>query len=117
MSDHKRAERFGRLMMNSSINHQHSNNQLLKTSSAKEDKDFEEEEAFEDIDLDKISQEGHEAGLKEGSLEEYPEDKIEEEYYKEDDEEGDEDNDEEDDKMKSCKEVDEEATYEEVEIM
>jgi len=60
------------------------------------------DEGFEDIDLDKISEEEEEEG-------EGVEDQIEEEYYQEDEEE------ESQGIMKTC--VVEEATYEEVELM
>ena len=72
VSDHKRAERFGKLMMLStshletSITHNTSNPQLrrggLHSKEEAKDQEFEEEEAFDDIDLDKISQEGEEEG-------------------------------------------------------
>lgn len=77
-------------------------------SSKEEQKNGEEsDEGFEDIDLDKISEEQEEE-------EEPIEDQIEEEYYQEDDELEEEQKDE-SERMKTC--LIEEATYEQVDLM
>ena len=97
VSDHQRAERFGKLMMTDT-----SRPQRYRSSKEEQKNGEESDEGFEDIDLDKISEEQEEA----------IEDQIEEEYYQEDDElEGQNES----ERMKTCQI--EEVTYEEVDLM
>jgi hypothetical protein len=99
VSDHQRAERFGRLMMTTE---RHNNNSRPRSSNKEELSD----EGFDDIDLDKMSEEEEEEVI---------DDQIEEEYYQEDEDEIQGQHEDESERMKTC--VVEETAYEEVELM